>query len=112
MKNLDLKIQNASGNCLATESEVREARNRVALEKRKDTRLFKAFFDSAKVKEAKKALSKSEELLSKRNNILEELQKKEKNLSLNIIKNNQLFVPNLITCLQKTEIILMDINYY
>lgn len=80
LKNLDLKIQNASGNCLATESEVKEARNRVALEERKDTRLFKAFFDSPKVKEAKKALSKSEELLSKRNNILEELQKKEKEL--------------------------------
>ena len=79
LKNLDLKIQNASGNCLATESEVKESRNKVALEKRKDTRLIKVF-DSPKVKEAKKALSKSEELLSKRNNILEELQKKEKEL--------------------------------
>ena len=79
LKNLDLKIQNASGNCLATESEVKESRNKVALEKSKDTRLIKVF-DSPKVKEAKKALSKSEELLSKRNNILEELQKKEKEL--------------------------------
>ena len=79
LKNLDLKIQNARGNCLATESEVKESRNKVALEKSKDTRLIKVF-DSPKVKEAKKALSKSEELLSKRNNILEELQKKEKEL--------------------------------
>ena len=79
LENLELKIQSAIGNCLVSESEVKEARNKVALEKSKDTRLIKVF-DSPKVKEAKKALSKSEELLSKRNNILEELQMKEKEL--------------------------------
>ena len=79
LENLELKIQSAIGNCLVSESEVKESRNKVALEKSKDTRLIKVF-DSPKVKEAKKALSKSEELLSKRNNILEELQMKEKEL--------------------------------
>ncbi len=79
LENLELKIQSAIGNCLVSESEVKESRNKVALEKSKDTRLIKVF-DSPKVKEAKKALSKSEELLSKRNNFLEELQMKEKEL--------------------------------
>ena len=79
LENLELKIQCAIGNCFVSESEVKESRNKVALEKSKDTRLIKVF-DSPKVKEAKKALSKSEELLSKRNNILEELQMKEKEL--------------------------------
>lgn len=79
LENLELKIQSAIGNCFVSESEVKESRNKVALEKSKDTRLIKVF-DSPKVKEAKKALSKSEELLSKRNNILEELQMKEKEL--------------------------------
>ncbi|MBT0913554.1 hypothetical protein KJR34_10050 [Streptococcus salivarius] len=80
LENLELKIQSAIGKLLVAESEVKESRNKVDLEERKDTRLIKVFFDSPKVKEAKKALSKSEELLSKRNNILEELQKKEKEL--------------------------------
>lgn len=79
LENLELKIQSAIGNCLVAESEVKESRNKVALEKSKDTRLIKVF-DSPKVKEAKKALSKSEELLSKRNNILKELRMKEKEL--------------------------------
>lgn len=79
LENLELKIQSAIGKRLVAESEVKESRNKVALEKSKDTRLIKVF-DSPKVKEAKKALSKSEELLSKRTNNLEELQMKEKEL--------------------------------
>ena len=79
MENLELKIQSAIGKRLVAESEVKESRNKVALEKSKDTRLIKVFV-SPKVKEAKKALSKSEELLSKRTNNLEELQMKEKEL--------------------------------
>ena len=79
LENLELKIQSAIGNRLVAESEVKESRNKIVLEKSKDTRLIKVF-DSPKVKEAKKALSKLEELLSKRNNILEELQMKEKEL--------------------------------
>jgi putative surface protein len=76
LENLELKIQSAIGNRSVAESEVKESRNKVALEKSKDTRLIKVF-DSPKVKEAKKALSKSEELLSKRTKNLEELQMKE-----------------------------------